>query len=121
MYNKTEYFLKSSDELLKIKFYPDALSRRYYALLHLMVDKIENMVENYDRRHDKIRKHFVEIYYNRDEWGIYKQLIHGFFIARCNADYKRLQEEQYTEEDYLFWYNKISRFIGEIRDLNPKR
>ena len=121
MYNKTEYFLKSSDELLKLKFYPDALSRRYYALLHLMVDKIENMVENYDRRHDKIRKHFVEIYYDEDLWEATKQYIHNLFVARCNADYKRLQKEQYVEKQYLFWYNEISRFIGEIRDLNPKR
>ena len=62
-------------------FYPDAVSRRYYALLHLMVDLIADKVSKYERRHDIIRKHFVENFYPEESWYDMKNYIYELFIS----------------------------------------
>ena len=117
--DKTEYFLKQSEIYYNNKFYPDAVSRRYYALLHLMVDKIEHEGASYERRHDKIRKAFVEQYYPQEMWTTLKDRIYRLYSARCNADYVRSISEQFTDEKHCEWYEKINDFIEEIKKTHP--
>ena len=81
--NKTEYFLKQSEIYFNYKFYPDAVSRRYYALLHLMVDYLEvNGNIEYGRKHKEVRIEFVKKYYgdkgNHHGSLKYKKIAEGF-------------------------------------------
>ena len=113
--NKTSYFLEQSEIYFKNGFYPDALSRRYYALLHMMVDFIEKENKHdYDRKHKDIRNMFVEKLYG-DKGHFKGRDIKLMYDARVNADYKRDLEEQFSEKEYIDWYNIISKYISEIQ------
>ena len=72
--DKTKYFKDSSEFLFNNGFYIDAISRRYYMLLHMMCDSIELQVKKIPQDHKKIRDMFVDVVYGGDK----PEIVGGF-------------------------------------------
>ena len=111
--NKAAYFYNQSQFYMNNKFYHDAVSRRYYALFHLMVDVIEQYTNDYNRHHDAIRIKFQE-FYQQTEPGNIDSFISEAYQARCNADYTREKSKQFTDRKFILKYRKITNLIQRI-------
>ena len=56
-----------------------------------------------------------EQYYKQSEPGNIDSFISKAYVARCNVDYKRKNDEQLTERRCILEYNQITKLIHRIQ------